>query len=640
MRISKLKYFVFIFTLLCVYQKTNAQDRFALLDAKLNQLADQAPGLYAKVDLSVNMVSIQDFIRGIATTDSLNVTVDPSLNIQIVNNFSNVMVKDVFVFLCKKYDLDISFTGTIMSFAAYSKPIEVKQPTPPKEIVASYSKDSDLLSLDLRNDSLSMVTKKLTEITGRNFVYAPDLGKYLISIFLQNMPLRDAMDKIAFANGLSITSPDDNSYLFAKKETPMTNNFSGGGTGKPGDNKGLPSVDIGQGLNVRKIGGDMLSVDAINAPLIKIIQAASTALKLNFYIYSDIKGNTTVNIASASFDDVLSTIFSGTEYTFRKEGDVYVIGDRTQEGLRVTQLFQFKFRSVDKIVDAIPADLKKGIDVKPFADLNSLILCGSGPRIEELKRFLNDIDRVVPVVVIEVMIADVSNTINLSTGIETGLGTAPTATSGTIFPNLNLTLGAGAINNIISGINGTGLVNLGSVTPNFYATINALEQKGIIKLRSTPQLTTLNGHEATMSIGTTEYYETTQNTVVGTQNPQNITTQQYQSLNADLSIKINPYVSGDQQITMDITVKQSQFTARLSPTAPPGSTTRNFQSIIRVKDGDMIILGGLDENDVNESGSGVPFLSRIPILSWFFSNKTRSTNKEKLTIFIRPTVIY
>jgi type IV pilus assembly protein PilQ len=620
------------------YSNVLAQDRFALLDAKLNQLANESPGLYAKVDLSVNMVSIQDFIRGIATTDSLNVTVDPTLNVQVINNFSNVLVKDVFIFLCKKYNLDITFTGSIMSFIEY-KELEKIRVYEPKELKASYDKANDQLSVDFKNDSLPAVTKKLTEITGANIVYAPDLNRNLITIYLQNIPLKDAMDKIAFANGLKITSPDDNSFQIERNEPVMTSGIPSSIGGKV-DSRQSSIPDLGQGLNVRKLNNDEVFVDAVNAPIAKIIEMVSSALKKNYYLYSDIKGNATINVAEASYEELLMSLLKGTDYTFRSENGIYFIGDRAQEGLRTTCLYQFKFRTVDKVIDVIPADLKKGIDIKPFTDLNSLILCGSEPRINELKKFLNDIDRVVPVILIEVMIVDVSNTKTLTTGIQSGLGTAPTATSGTVFPSLNMTLGAGAINNIINGINGMGLINLGNVTPNFYMNLQAMDQQGIVKIKSTPKLATINGREANMSIGTTEYYLETQNTVVGTQNPQNITTEQYKSVDADLSVKINPIVSGDEQITMDISVKQTDFTTRISPSAPPGSTTRNFQSVIRVKNGDMIILGGLEDNSTNESGTGVPFLSRIPILKWFFSSRTRAVSKDKLTIFIRPTIIY
>ncbi len=629
---------VLILFLIMPFAGAFSQDRFAILEAKLNQLGEENPGLYAKVDLSVNMASIQDFIRGIAVTDSLNVSVDPTINIQIINNFSNVMVKDVFMYLCKKYDLDISFTGSIMSFVKFAAPVK-EVVYVPRQIIASYDSVNGFISMDLRNDSLSAVAKKLTEITGKNFVYSPDLSKKTLNGFIQQMSLTDAMDKLAFANSLKIESTDDNAFLIQKKDEPIVNN-SGGNNGRPGISSGNMPDQSPPGLNIKKEENDLVAIDAHNASIQKVIESVSTTLKRNYYLLNDIKGYVTFNLKDATYEEVLSHLLNGTEYTYKNDNEIYVIGSRNQEGLRTTSLFQFKYRSVEKINDFIPADLKKDIDVKTFTDQNSLILCGSMPRIQELEKFLKDIDRVVPVILIEVLIVDVTKTNSLSTGIQMGLGTAPATTSGTTFPNLNMNLNASSINNIISGINGLGVLNLGQVTPNFYLNIQALDQQGVIKLRSTPKLTTLNGHEATMSIGSTQYYLETSNTVVGTQNPQNISTQQYKPVNADLSVKINPIVSGDEQITLSITVKQSEFTARISPTAPPGNTTTNFQSDIRVKNGDMVILGGLEESSINETGSGVPFLERIPIIKWFFSSRTRAKSKSKLTIFLRPTVIY
>jgi type IV pilus assembly protein PilQ len=54
----------------------------------------------------------------------------------------------------------------------------------------------------------------------------------------------------------------------------------------------------------------------------------------------------------------------------------------------------------------------------------------------------------------------------------------------------------------------------------------------------------------------------------------------------------------------------------------------------------MILLGGLETNSTTDSGSGIPFLNRIPIIKWFFSTRTRSKTNNKLAVFIRPTVIY
>ncbi|MCP2937984.1 type II and III secretion system protein, partial [Salmonella enterica subsp. enterica serovar Typhimurium] len=77
------------------------------------------------------------------------------------------------------------------------------------------------------------------------------------------------------------------------------------------------------------------------------------------------------------------------------------------------------------------------------------------------------------------------------------------------------------------------------------------------------------------------------------------------------------------QITMSIGVTQSSFTERISQTAPPGKLNRDFQSMVRVKNGEMIMLGGLEENSTSNSGRGLPLISRVPVLKWIFGSRTR-----------------
>ncbi len=149
----------------------------------------------------------------------------------------------------------------------------------------------------------------------------------------------------------------------------------------------------------------------------------------------------------------------------------------------------------------------------------------------------------------------------------------------------------------------------------------------------------MNGHETKLSIGNTEYYLEEQLNIIGTQNPQSTKIDTYKPVEAELSVIITPIVSGDDQITLEIEVNQSDFTARISTTAPPGKVSRTFKSQIRVKNEEMILLGGLEENRTNKTSSGTPFLSRIPILKWFFSTKTDEKSKSKLNIFIKPTII-
>lgn len=228
----------------------------------------------------------------------------------------------------------------------------------------------------------------------------------------------------------------------------------------------------------------------------------------------------------------------------------------------------------------------------------------------------------------------------VETGVSWGIGEAPTSTSGSMFPETDLTLGAETINTVIGGFDGFGSLNLGKVVPNFFATLKAMERNGKLKVRSTPKLSTLNGHRAQFSNGQTSYYAVTQRNIYGTNNPQTSEITNYQPIEAELGLSIKPMVSGDGQVTMDIFVVQSSFRGRISENAPPDISSREFSSIIRVRDQDIVVLGGLEELSTDNSGTGVPFLSRIPIIKWLFSSRKRESKKARLTVLIKPTIIY
>jgi len=94
------------------------------------------------------------------------------------------------------------------------------------------------------------------------------------------------------------------------------------------------------------------------------------------------------------------------------------------------------------------------------------------------------------------------------------------------------------------------------------------------------------------------------------------------------------------QVTLEIEFEQSNFVKATVLGAPPGKSTKSFNSLIRVKNGDMILLGGLGGKESSKSSSGIPLLSRIPVLKWLFGKNQRTKDKSQLTVFIRPTITY
>jgi type IV pilus assembly protein PilQ len=623
------------------YFTAKSQDRFAILEQKLIEVGKTSPGLNEKVDLSINGATIQEYIRAIAVNNNLNVNVDPGIDVKITNNFSKVTAQEVFLFLCKSYNLDINFVGPIMSFVKYTMPVLPIKTATAKKINVTYEPTAGLLSFDLQNDTLSSATKEIAKQSGKNIIFSPDLAGKIVSGFVQNSPMNSALEKLAFANDMKVSVTPDNFYIFEKKVPVVDPRANTNSSGVNTSNFGLtnPNQKNSTALVVKD---GLITVDAQNIAISELVNSASKELGKEYFLFNELKGNTSLKLTDATYDDFLRLLFNGTDFTFKKEGEIYLLGDRNLEGLRQSKLITLKNRTIDKVLEFIPAELKKGVDIKTFVDLNGLIVSGSQPRINELEAFLRQIDLVVPLVHIEVIIADVRKSNTISTGIAAGIGTKPApAANGGLTPQIDLSLNATAINNLISGINGFGNINLGSVTPNFYLTIKALEEQGALKIRSTPQIATLNGHEAKIKVGSTVYYLEVQNNLINNVGNTTVSqSQQYKSLDADLSITINPQVSGDEQITMSISVTQSSFTERISETAPPGKLNRDFQSLVRVKNGEMIMLGGLEENSTNNSGKGLPLISRVPVLKWIFGNRTKSKSENKLTIFIKPTIIY
>ena len=62
--------------------------------------------------------------------------------------------------------------------------------------------------------------------------------------------------------------------------------------------------------------------------------------------------------------------------------------------------------------------------------------------------------------------------------------------------------------------------------------------------------------------------------------------------------------------------------------------------MIRIKNEEMVVLGGLEEVRKSRSGSGIPILSRIPVLKFLFSTRQDDKRTNRLVVFIRPTIMY
>ncbi len=626
----KYKNICFVLLYLICASRILAQDRFVNLRNQLEVLTADSPGLEEKVDFSVGeTIELADFLVGLGKSSDVNISVDPNVKGKVINNLSNVTVLELLVFLAKQHKLDFDITGNIIHIKPFEQEVEVIAKIR-KPISIKFDTINSLLSLELKQDSLPLVTRSLTQKTGKNIVFQPGLESKLLSIYLQDVLLEQGLEQIAFANDLQITKNLEGFYLIEKLEKNKNQDPS----------SRFQSLAQNSQSSIFEFDSGFVSLTVENEPIKEVVRSIFQEMGLDYFLFSKLDGTITLSVQNVSLSVLLQRIFSGTKYTFREKDGVVIIGERTEEGLRESKRIFLQHRSVEKIIEYIPENIRSGLSIKEFTELNSLLVSGSYPQIMELERFIINIDQPVPVVLIEVIIIDYQKNHNLSTGIEAGVGEEPGTSGGSVYPGFDYSLNANSLNTLIQNFDGFGSLNLGPVTPNFYVNLRLLEDNGVLNVRSTPKLSTLNGHEASISIGSTQYYVNQQASIQGAQSPVTQVTRTFQSVQANFTLTVKPFVAGDSSVTLEIQVDQSDFTARESPDAPPGAVNRNFNSMIRVKNGEMILLGGLEEKTLDDSGSGIPFLSRIPILKYLFSSRTTNDKKSKLNIFIKPSIIY
>ncbi|WP_306013930.1 MULTISPECIES: type II secretion system protein GspD [unclassified Allomuricauda] len=702
-------------------------ERIQRIQNQLELLAADYPAYNEtlKLDINVTNVTLPNFLIAVSKVHNLNLSVSNDIaNISIVNNFSNVTISELLVFLCKEYGLTIDFTGSILSIKKYVAPL-------PEPEANAFGIDIDpstkLISLDIADIPLGQVFRRIMELSGHNLLYANNLKNRPLNVFLKQVPFDAAMEKLAALNGLSHSKSRDGFYLFSAQEAQTERGSATFGRGV--------RYEVLDTLNM------ILNVDFNATPISDIVGALAQDLRLDVYTATPLEeaGSVTFHAKHISFDDLLTHIFESrqlgnnvveegpvtngrtrtrnqinepnatnasdlTRFTFKKENDIYFFGTADQLSVREVEVVQMMHRSVEllgdptsysggyrtagrtssgsinyfgngqnqglsggqnnfnntrnistngssgfgnyqdtaeALVNIVPDEIKSELDIKVDFELNSFLVSGPSANIERFKRFIEEIDKPVPVVLIEVMIIEVRKSSLVETGISWGIGDKPTETRGNLFPNTELNLGAKTVNKVIGGFDGFGSFNIGKVVPEFFATIKALEENGNIKIRSTPKLSTLNGHRANLSIGETTYYVVTNQNFFGSQVPTTSEIRNYAPIDAELGVSIKPLVSGDGQVTLNINVIQSDFSGdRIEEDAPPGLTSREFSSIIRMQNQDLAILGGLEEKVKDDSGSGVPFLARVPVIKWLFSQRRREDTKQKLTILIKPTVIY
>jgi general secretion pathway protein D len=207
------------------------------------------------------------------------------------------------------------------------------------------------------------------------------------------------------------------------------------------------------------------------------------------------------------------------------------------------------------------------------------------------------------------------------------LGLASAAGSET--PNLAAAIGEG-ITMGVGKITGSG---------GWAAVLNALRGDADTNIISTPQIVTLDNEEAEIRVGQEVPFVTGQFTNTGANQGSVNPFQTIQREEVGTSLKITPQINEGSGVKLDIEQETSSLSSTVEGAADLVTNTRNITTSVFVNDGDVLVLGGLIDDQLRESDRRVPGLGRIPGLGWLFRSRQTNMTKTNLMVFIRPVIL-
>lgn len=277
------------------------------------------------------------------------------------------------------------------------------------------------------------------------------------------------------------------------------------------------------------------------------------------------------------------------------------------------------------------------VGVAAVEETNTLLVRSSASAWQSIREVVEKLDVMPLQVHIEAQIAEVSLTGDLSYGVNwyleramTDNGLGPFAAPGAGGPSKWSTL-AGSI----GGVSGAGAVWT-LVKNDAAAVITALDEVSDVRLLQTPSIFVRNNAEATLNVGSRiPISSVTVNPGLGTDN----TYSQVQYLDTGVILKVRPRVTKDGMVFLDIVQEVSSPGSEPDANGNVRINTRRFKTEGAVQAGNTVMLAGLISDTATQGSSGIPGLSRLPIIGGLFGKKTTGTERSEVIVLLTPTIV-
>ena len=395
---------------------------------------------------------------------------------------------------------------------------------------------------------------------------------------------------------------------------------------------------------------DKMSINLKNSDIRNVLTMIGELTGLNIVISPNIEDTISANLENVTVQAALDAILKPNNYSYFVQGNIIIVKDLDTQliGELESVVVRLKYINSNDLQGPLSTVLTSRGSIQSFLPVATISGTTGPPNMAIISDVQENISRILSMVKqLDKPIANINISIKF---IETQLDTSKaygidwtsnpvqlgSATDSVSFPI--------SMNNItIATINANQLSNA----------LRIMQARGRSKLLSSPQVTTLDNHQAQTEVSTTVYIEglntgassgagATGNTNTGNYPGMgfygNMNTVQEKDIG--IKLQVTPRINENQIITLlvDATVEALLSAAEIT-TDKPRSTKRSVKTQVSVYNGETVIIGGLIAENVIQNKKYVPILSGIPLLGYFFRTTSVSKEQRELLMFITPTIV-
>ena len=440
-------------------------------------------------------------------------------------------------------------------------------------------------------------------------------------------------------------------------------------TGRQSHLSSIPSINsillVDKKSNIERIGKLLSEIDQNDTAAIKIIKLNNLSSVEAVRILDRLKAqnNPTINnFIAVPFTPSNSVILSADQVVTSNITQTLNALDKdalTGGSIAVLYLKYAKAEEVAAIINTVSSRFAGDDNEKPIVthhrETNSLIVSSEETNLETIRNLVSKLDIRRAQVLVEAIIVELSETAAKNLGVETIFagaqdGNVPVgitrfqngsnpdlvALAGSLIEDgENATLGNVASASLLQSsglVTGFGDLSGGD---SFAGIINAVANDQNSDVLSTHTVIAMDNEPANLVIGQEIPITTGESLGSNNANPFRTTSRQ----EVGIKLSITPQINEGNSVILEIKQEVSGVVGPLTGTADLITNKRSIETTVLVDNNQMIVLGGLNEDDLQESVSRVPLLGSIPVFGRLFSSSAESRVQRNLMVFLRPTIL-